>query len=428
MRKNLSIGLGVSTVLALALGAAVPANADIQPNSTDVVGMGSDTVQYVADFLNDGYNGGAFPLPGFNTTAKVNRIFSFDATADAGGRAQYSATGRDATGPFPSAVVLRQGGFPLYRAQGSGDGYKDLINDTTAHGAGPYTIDFVRASRLPKASEQLAMAKAIYGASTTNTTGMHVFQIATDGLDIAVNNKTANVTAGDPLTCVPAAGVTVADLVKVYDGTYQTWGDLYTGGAYTSPGGTCATEPIAPVTPDAAKSGTGSDFFGDLKTASGNSGYALSARVIKVEEHDPAAFGVSGTIATGAGTANYAPQDIIGPFSVGRYNLIQTGYFDHVQDIHGGAPQSFVGDIALQTPGAGSVAAGAYSKARTLYIAVRDSAITSTTPFLPGGAKNWVQTFFLGTLSQYGKAASASLYTAAGVTQAYNDLGDVSNG
>jgi hypothetical protein len=428
MRKNLSIGVGVSTVLALALGAAAPALADIQPNSSDVVGVGSDTVQYVGDFLNDGYNGGNFPLPGFNTTAKVNRIFSFDATADAAGRAQYSATGRDATGPFPSAVVLRQGGFPLYRAQGSGDGYKDLINDTTAHGAGPYTIDYVRASRLPKAAEQLAMAKAIYGASTTNTTGIHVFKIATDGLDLAVNNLPANVPAGDPLTCVPAAGIAVADLVKAYDGTYQTWGDLYTGGAYTSPGGACATEPLVPVTPDQAKSGTGADFFGDLKTASGNAAYALSSRVLKVEEHDPAAFSATGTILTGGSPVAYGPQDIVGPFSLGRYNLIQTGYFDHVQDIHGGAPASFINSVALQVPGAGSVSATAYAKARTLYIAVRDSAVTSTTPFLPGGAKNWVQTFFQGTLSQYGKAASASLFTAAGVTQAYSDLGDISAG
>ena len=418
MRKSLTMAAGVGGLLTLVLGAAGPAVADVQPNPGDVTGVGSDTVQYVADFVDNGYNATGTAINGYNTIPKVFKIFNFDATADAAGRAQYSSTGRDATGPFPSAIVLRAGGFPYYRAQGSGDGIGDFNRDTTA----PYKINFVRSSRLPTPGEQTTAGNNGFGPANA---GLHVYRIATDGLDIAINNKAANVTAGDPLSCAPTDGLTVAELVDIYKGNTTTWGALANYGTRgpASPGA-CATEPIVAMHPDKSKSGTGKDFDGDLKAANGGVAITYGSDIVNVEEHDPAPLSVGGTLPT-SHTA-YGPQDTIAPFSTGRYNLIQKGYFDHVMDLHGVASSVYKDSIALQQAGVGSVAAGAYHKARTLYIVVRENDVNSATPFLPGGSLNFVNTFFGLSSSWYAKSANAAAFTAAGVTQAWQDLGNAS--
>jgi ABC-type phosphate transport system substrate-binding protein len=423
MRKSIKMAAGVGGLLTLVLGAAGPASADVQPNPGDVTGVGSDTVQYVADFVDNGYNATGTAINGYNTIPKVFKIFNFDATADAAGRAQYSSTGRDATGPFPSAIVLRAGGFPYYRAQGSGDGITDLLGDGTA----PYKINFVRSSRLPKPSEQTTAGTKGFGPANA---GLHVYRIATDGLDMAINNKAANVTSGDPLSCAPIDGLTVAELVDIYKGNTLTWGALANYGTAASPGtrapspiGTCDTEPIAAMHPDISKSGTGKDFDGDLKAANGAVAITYGPKVISVEEHDPAPLSVGGTLPGGGA---YGPQDTLAPFSTGRYNLIQKGYFDHVMDLHGTTSAVYKDTIALQQAGVGSVAAGAYHKARTLFIIVRENDLTSATPFLPGGSQNFVMTFFGLSSSWYAKAANAAAFTAAGVTQSWADLGNAS--
>ena len=432
MRTTLKLALGTSTALALTLAATVPAYADVQPNAGDAVGVGSDTVQYVADFLDNGYNATGTAIPGYNSTPKIYKIFNFDATADAAGRAQYPANGRvTGASPFGAAVVLRAGGFPYFRAQGSGDGIGDLLNDNTA----PYKINFVRSSRLPSPAEQTTAGDGTHNFGPTGN-GLHVYQIATDGLDIAVNAKAANVSvSGDPITCAPTDGFTVTELVNIYNGTYTTFADIPNYGTRApSPVGGCATEPIAALYPDASKSGTGKDFKADL-VAAGLSGN-FTTRAVQVEEHDPAAVSFPTTqapVIPGTSTA-YGSQDTIAPFSTGRYNLIQNAYFDHVQDIHHGAATTYKDTIALQQAGVGTIQAGAYHKARTLYIIVRENDVTagqtggsgpSSTPFLPGGTQNLVQTLFKGTGSWYGKSINSALYTAAGVVQAYSDLGNV---
>jgi len=431
MRSKLTLALGTSSLLALVLGAAMPASADLQPNPSDVVGVGSDTVQYVGDFLDNGASTGTTFLSGFNSTARVNKIFNFDATADAAGTAQYGAAGRPvppaSVVPYSSAIVLRAGGFPVYRPQGSGDGIKTLLNDTVA----PYAVDFVRASRLPKAAENTAATTAGFG-------GLHSYQIATDGLDIAVNNVA---TTGTPTTCSPAVGLTVDNLLKIYQGAYQVFSDIP---GYQSPGGNCNTETIALLTPDEIKSGTGSAFFGDLKIQNGGVAPTRSSRVTLVEEHDPSAItGITAITTTAATTtspavtAPVAARDAVEPFSTGRYNLIQTGYFDNVQKYNKGTVVTFKNTIALQQAGSNAVATTSYGKARFLYIVVRENDITkgetagvagTTAPFLPGGTQNFVRTFFAPTTGYYSKPAQAGLFTAAGVTQAFSDLGNTTAG
>ena len=70
--------------LGLAGGAACRP-ADPAPSSNDVVGVGSDTLQYMLDFGADGdFNSN----PGYNA-GKLSRLISFDATPDANARAGY---------------------------------------------------------------------------------------------------------------------------------------------------------------------------------------------------------------------------------------------------------------------------------------------------------------------------------------------------
>ncbi len=391
MRKRVkAVGIGVIGGLSLTLAAGSTAFADVQPHGNDIVGVGSDTVQYVSDFVDDGDpNSNA----GYNNVERVRRIFSFDATADAAGAAVYGPGGVATVPNF----VPRAGGFPLARPNGSGDGIKQLPNDSGN------AFNFVRMSRLPSAAEEANI-----------TGGVHVYQIATDGMDLGVNNQAAGVTAGDPLTCAPAVGLSGTDLVNIYKGTYKKWSDVP---SYVSPGGTCSTEGILPLYPQPG-SGTNGDFFTDLKnTYNGGVAVTLGANAVAVEEHDPRGItSVTSHVDVNGNTVN--KQDAITPFSTGRYALIQTGYFDHTLDIKApGTSPVLSNSIALK------IAGTSYHLNRFFYIAVRQNDVASATPFLPGGSLNWVNTFFGTATSWYGKASNAALYTSAGVTQAWVDKG-----
>ena len=84
----------VATVLPLALFVAGPAVADYAPTESDVVGVGSDTLQYMLDFMADGdaYAGTlAITLLG-----NKYKVVNFDATADANARLAYGVDGGQA--------------------------------------------------------------------------------------------------------------------------------------------------------------------------------------------------------------------------------------------------------------------------------------------------------------------------------------------
>jgi periplasmic binding family protein len=374
--KKAKVGLAV-TVAAAATGLiATSAVADVQPRSTDAVGVGSDTVQYVSNFVDDGFGASA----GYNTTNTGRRIFSFDATADANGRSAYQ---NGTSTALASTIVLRAGSKPVTRPNGSGAGISAFLADTT------HQIDFVRASRLPKAAEQ-ATAAGVAGFGA----GIHVYQIATDGLQIAVDAAATNAPAA--LSCT--------DLVNIYQGAYKTWSQVP---GYTGAGGTDGIVPVIPQT----GSGTRNDFLADLQACNGGTALTLAGNVKTSEEHDPT--GITG-VATGT-DVNGNPvsnKDAIAPFSTGRFNLINTGYFGTNP-----APNT----ISL-------LGGGSYILNRKLYILVRDADVTSTTPFQLGGTKNMVNSLFNGTQSWYGKAANSGLFTSAGVTQAWADLGLASAG
>ncbi len=380
MRKSISVALVGATVVACGLGVVGTANADNQPRVTDIVGVGSDTVQYVGDFLADGDNVGS---SGYNTNNPSRRMFNIDATADAAGRAVYGAGGV----AISPQVVLRSGLSPVARPNGSGAGIA-AINTDAAH-----SIDYVRSSRLPKASEQnIAVASAATATSPGSAANgaLHSFQIAVDGLQMATasaTNAPANITCGD--------------IVAIYKGTITTWNQV-TGNSAGS------TATIVPVKPQAG-SGTIGDFESTIKACNGGVAVTYGPSVITSEEHDPSAI---------AGNPN-----AIGPFSSGRFNLLQSGYLSTYT----------LNSIKLQgSPVVGTTAtsgaADVFYQARKLFIIVRDADVNSTIPFQNGSTLNWVKTLFGTAASWAGKVPSAGLFTSAGVTQAWADQGLTTSG
>jgi ABC-type phosphate transport system substrate-binding protein len=382
-------GIGGAIALALSLGVVTPAGADVQPQATDAVAVGSDTVQYVADFVADGSPTG---LNGFNTTS-ARRIFTFDATGDASGRASYQ---NGTSTALAGTVVLRAGQKPVTRPNGSGAGIAALLADSTNQ------IDFVRSSRLPKAAEQTAAAG--FG-------GIHVFRIATDGLQIAVNASAPSTQDWNG-----PAGLSAAELINIYNGTYKRWSDVP---SYTGPAPADAIVPILPQT----GSGTRNDFLADLKAANGGVDVPLASTVKTSEEHDPTAISAlaSGTLTfADSTTAPYTKKDALAPFSTGRDKLIDTGYFgttpapNTVYLLNGAAPDG--------------AAATSYLLARSLYLLARQTDVTSTTPFAAGGSSNLVNTLFGTATSQFAKIQSNGLFTAAGVVRSWADLNFASAG
>ena len=81
-------GGGVATL------ATPSAFADYAPSKGDVVGVGSDTLQYMVDFLADG---DAYGDTGYNQLGNKNKLVSFDATADANARLAYGVNGGQAS-------------------------------------------------------------------------------------------------------------------------------------------------------------------------------------------------------------------------------------------------------------------------------------------------------------------------------------------
>ncbi len=380
MLKKTKVGLSAAAAVALSLGLVAPAMADVQGRGTDVVGIGSDTAQYPLDFMADGDVGGD---AGYNTVNTARRVLNFDATGDASGRTAYQ---NGTSTALASSVVLHGGTKPVTRPNGSGAGITALLNDTGAQ----RTIDYVRSSRLPKAAE---VATASDAAHTTAGFGggIHVYQFATDGLDMATNLSSPNADTS-------LAG---ADLVNIYTGVYKKWSDVpgYAGAA--------PNDGIIPILPQTG-SGTRNDFLADLQNNfNGGVALTLASDVVTAEEHDPTAI-TSVTAHTDINGNPVTKDDAIEPFSTGRFNLINTGYFGTTP-----APNT----ITLQT------GVGSYHLARFLYIIMREADVSSATPFQVGGTLNWVKTLFGTATSYIAKSSNAPLLASAGVTQAWVDKG-----
>jgi hypothetical protein len=378
--------------LALSVGAAVPAHAasaDYAPGPNDVVGVGSDTLQFVLDFGDDGDPSGD---TGYNGAGNIYKIVSIDATADSNARAAYLNNSTNANlQPLDPTVVLRSGTFPIERPNGSGAGLSALLADTAP--TDPY-IDFVRSVSLPTAAQAATAVSNGWG-------GLQEFVLGTDNLEVAKAATGSNA----------PAGLSVAQLAQIYE--CNPTGALGSPSGQTSwneVGGTSSNN-VIPVIPQVG-AGTRTIFLADLGITSAQ----LGPCVVTGEQNDPTAI-----------TGNTDPADVIEPFSLGRLNLYNgksgnttfgsnpsSGYFHSPTTPYPGAASAQASGVTLLTgaPSGTDSSGGVYDDDYNLYVVYRWSDQTSSTAWQPGGTLNWAQTLFCNP----GGATTPFFQTPAGKT------------
>lgn len=375
LKRKLKIGLIAASAVSAAMPLlAGPAFADMAPighnsdgSGGDVVGVGSDTVQFAGDFVADGDFLGD---TGWNSNGPTFRIVNFDATPDANARLAYGSPGVG-TGTCPSglggtagtgnqttthadqpctlnpSIVLREGLLPVQRPNGSGAGANAGAADTKHY------IDFVRAS---------SKKGSTLSAGTTGTWD-----------DIEIGNDPLQMLTAST-TNAPTTGLSTAQLNSIYSCTTTNWSAV---------GGTAGT--IIPILPQVG-SGTRSSFLTDIGPVT------LGSCVVNAEENDPFAIAAQGA------NSNLAVE----PMSGGRLNLFKGklgngtangvgGYFiDPSCQVEATTPAGCVSPTNALNPAVtyganvGSNASDGhpvYSDIRKLYIYFRDSDVKTTTPF-----------------------------------------------
>jgi hypothetical protein len=370
----------------LALAATAPALADYAPGPSDIVGVGGDTPQFDLAF---GADGDVLGAQGFNASHDVNRLVTFNATADGNARQAYK-NGSTLSAPLPlnPTVTLRAGTSPVQRPQSSGSAITALLADTSS----PETINFVFSASIPTAAQQTTAndPSHLWGF-------LHVVQIGDDAVEMAATTGTN-----------APAGLSRADLLGIYHGDYVHWNDIpgNSGGS---------SDAIIPLLPPSSSSIT-KTFLADLKTENGNTAPTIIGTVKTVEQNDPSAILSAAT-----------PADAILPFSSARLDLYTSGYF-HDPDVTfpgGGTLTPGVKLLSGAVPGSGS----AYDSEVDHYVIFRQSDTASATPLEPGGSLNWTKALFAnqgGTKPFFAKPAGQALIAAAGTTPNYQDLGNVS--
>jgi hypothetical protein len=247
--RTLKLGLAVATVVAAVLPLALfapSAYADYAPGSGDVVGVGSDTLQYMIDFMADG---DAYGDNGYNYLGNKYKLVSIDATADANARLAYGVdggqTGQATCTPGTGStvgtgnatttnagipcvlnptVVLRVGLQPVQRPNGSGAGFKALEQDIVAghNTPGAEVINFSRASgtqsvgvTLPTGViiDQLSIATDTLPMLETTTPVSHAVPLSASQLSIIYGANTGScLTWSDPrISGVWLEGATVTN-------------------------------------------------------------------------------------------------------------------------------------------------------------------------------------------------------------------------
>ena len=387
LKRNAKLSLASAVVLIAPIVLAGAAYADYAPQPGDVVGIGGDTPQYAIDF---GANGDFLGDLGFNSSNPVNRLVSFDASADANGSTGYTKSG----GTWYPTDVLRAGSFPVQRNSSSGNSITALLADTST----PETINYIFSSTLPTVTQQNL-------AATEGFVSLHVVEIGTDDVGIATAATTN----------APAGGLTPAQLLTIYTNSTATSWSTLTGG--TDP----STGIIIPLLPPSS-SAIYKALIAALTAANGGTAPTLGTNVVTVEQNDPTAI-------TGLG-ANAA--NAIVPFSQARLNLWNGvspafgstaqytnptgGYFHNPATAFPGTATASVSGISI-LPG--------WTSPITDYVIYRQSDQSLAKSFEPGGTLNWAQTLFSNPSGTpfFAKASTQALIAAAGVTPNYVDLG-----
>jgi ABC-type phosphate transport system substrate-binding protein len=380
---KLKAGLAIAGTLVGVVGMATqPAFADYAPTSKDVVGAGSDTLQYLVDFAADGDQLGD---SGYNSAGNKYKLVDFDATADANARLAYGpqgvGSGQCAPGDGGTAgtgnqttahadqpctlnptIVLRAGVSPVQRPNGSGAGAKALAADT---------------------SHYLTFARASACEGPTCSSGAGPLSSAFDSIEVGTDPLA--ILAGSTTNAVP---LSAQQLNQIYSCTLTKWNQV--GGS--------SSDTIIPIIPQVG-SGTRSTFLADINNPT------LGSCVVTGEENDPTAI-----------SAQSSPADAIEPMSGGRLNLFLGllsngtangvgGYFrdpscalnaiNTATPAACGASQNKINPaVKLITTGSPSDSNPLFDIARPLYIYFRDSDVTSATPWQPGSTLNAVRTLF----------------------------------
>ena len=388
--SRLKAGLAIAGTLGGMFGVVMvtPASADYAPVTKDVVGVGSDTLQYLVDFVADGDNAGDL---GYNSIGNKFKLVNIDATADANARLSYGPNGvgsgscAPGTGPASGTgntngthtdspcqqnptVVLRAGLAPVQRPNGSGAGAKALAGDTG------HLLTYSRASACQGPT-------AGCGNNLSN-----LFDSITVGQDpLAMLESTTPVSNAVPLS--------EQQLNLIYSCQATTWNDPRIGGASAS------ADTIIPIIPQVG-SGTRSTFLADIGITGQPGGCVVTG-----EENDPTAIG-----------AQTSPADAIEPMSGGRLDLFEgllsnggangTGYFhdpscslNTINSATGSAPCAPANNtikpaVKLVTTGTPSDSNPLFDVNRPLFIYFRDADLNSTTKWQPGSSLNAVRTLF----------------------------------
>jgi ABC-type phosphate transport system substrate-binding protein len=224
---------------AVTVAGATSASADAVPQVRDIVGVGSDTIQYALNNLADGGQTGATFTLGYNT-AHNGRLVSFNAL-----NPSVPSNGAN----IHDSIVLKAGTAPITRPDGSTQGKAVLF------GAGNNTAaDFARSSSALSADEV--------------TGNLTAFPFGLDELAAAVSAQSTN---------APAA-ISVQELLGIYKGTITNWSQI---------GGTDGV--IVPMMPQSG-SGTAKFFMAQLTAANLGVTFTLTPSVVTVQEHDPSVF------------------------------------------------------------------------------------------------------------------------------------------
>ncbi len=469
-------------IAALALSAALPlaatqsAYADYAPSKADVVGVGADALQYIVDFLADG---DAYGDTGYNQIGNKNKLISLDATADANGRLAYGVNGGqaaqttctpgtgstagtgNATGTNTGApcvlnptAVLRAGTQPVQRPNGTGGGFKALVQDIVAgnNGGTKEVINFVRASATQSTAatlpsgvniDQLEVATDTLPILVSKSPTSHAFPLSAAQLSlIYAANSGSCLTWNDPRisgVVVSAATTTSGSTSVTYTGASNQVTAANEGWPVSGPG-IPAGDTIANVVPaansftltTAAGSGAGAGtvsltnpsassdqiipiipqigagvrttFLSLLSPALSNPGTCAQV----AETNDPTAIAALG--ATDAiEPITQSRLDIYGGVTSTGTNGGIGGYFLDPScaylsgtsgcgtgSVSGGNWRTSPVDPSVQTLTGTPVGTGGslFDPTTPLYLYFRSGDITSTTPFQSPGTENWLNTLF----------------------------------
>lgn len=238
-RVSFAVAGAIVASTALTVGLATPANAvgsdydpGFVPTAADLVGVGSDTIEIALDYLSKGHDG----IQGYNDNPAKSFDIASWAAAEPGG---------------PSTISLREGHPAVTRPNGSGPGKQALYGPSNNP-----DVNFARASSSLNAAEA--------GAN------LQQFAFAVDGLKLAVSSTATNA----------PASISAAELVKIYDGTYDTWSDLP---GYAGPAPAAQIKPLIPQ----GGSGTRSFFEGQLAAANGGAAVVITGAT-ETQEHSDA--------------------------------------------------------------------------------------------------------------------------------------------